>query len=354
MTTQLNASENCRIYTHGGIFHGDDVAACAAVRLLYPGIPVTRVFSLPEYIREGDLILDLGGIYDPAAGRFDHHMVEGHPPPRPNGCPRASFGALWASELGRDICGAVAGAAYHLPFGAVDRVRGLIDSQIVQGIDALDEHWTPELGGQPTQDGYAWAGDGTWAGPSQGMPLPSGRPGTAMTLSAVISGFNPRYDEPSTPADRDAAFEAAVNFMEMVLRRAILAEAATIVAEEEVLGARTAVPQDSRDTVLILPRFVPWQDAVLLRPDQAQLLYVVFPSERGGYCLQQIPVRPGAGEGRKPLPAEWAGRRGQNLADITGLPLGDGPEVFCHAGRFVGGAKTLSDVMNLARLAVEH
>ena len=160
--------------------------------------------------------------------------------------------------------------------------------------------------------------------------------------------MNPRYDEPSTPADRDTSFERAVTFMEGVLRRAILQAAATLVAEHEVLSASLAL--DGR--VLVLPRFVPWQDAIMSRSEREHLLYVIFPSERGGYCIQQVPVRPGAAEGRKPLPAAWAGLRGQALADVTGLPLGDGPEVFCHIGRFIGGATTLDDTLALAALAV--
>jgi uncharacterized UPF0160 family protein len=352
MTTSITA-----IYVHGGIFHGDDVAATAAVRLLKPGCEVKRVFALPPELPEGSLVIDVGGVYNPAENRFDHHQETSRPPARANGCPRASFGALWGSELGRDIVGAVAGAQYpELPFGAVSRIRDLLDLQIVQGVDAQDEMWSPRLVLDQGEGGLeasllGWEGAGVAAPDGARFTveaLPAARPGEGMSLSVVISGFNPRYDEPSSPADRDAAFEAAVSFTEGALRRAILREAGVLMAEHEVISA----PTESEGQVLVLQRFVPWQEALLLRPGQERLLYVVFPSERGGYCVQQVPLRPGSGEGRKPLPKAWAGKRGAELAEATGLTLGASPSVFVHPGRFVGGAATLADTLAMARLAV--
>lgn len=64
-----------RCFVHSGkVSHQDEqVAVAIAVAVGYNG-PVERVAELPADITDNDLVLDVGGVYDPERLRFDHHQ----------------------------------------------------------------------------------------------------------------------------------------------------------------------------------------------------------------------------------------------------------------------------------------
>ena len=305
-----------KIYTHAGIFHGDEVFAAAGVRVMCPDVEVRRVRSLEE-AGPDDLVVDIGGVYD-GSTRFDHHQKEGTPPPRENGCPRSSFGSLWGSEWGRDIVGSVLSKYWEdAPFGAVDEVRTRVDKSLVQGVDALDAGATTLL-------------------PSEGEVCP-------MSVSHMISSFNPGWDEDQSQGD--VSFEKAVGLAKDILLRAIVREISVVKAKDKVLEARTA----DAGRVLILEEYVPWEEHIFARPQQEHLLYVVFPSLRGGWMVQQVPEKPGSFKGRKPLPESWAGLQDDAFVASCGIP----DAVFCHPGRFICGAKSRHRALDLAASAID-
>jgi uncharacterized UPF0160 family protein len=166
-----------------------------------------------------------------------------------------------------------------------------------------------------------------------------------LSFSACISGFNPGAG--ASPTERDAAFAKAVAFAQQVLNNEMKAAEEHVAARDVVLSASTPA---TASAILVLEKFVPWTDHIFDRPDANDLLYVVFPSERGGYNVQQIPEAPGSFKGRKPLPEAWAGLRGAELAKIVGI--NSGPSVFCHPGRFICGAEYVDDALNMATQAV--
>lgn len=59
------------IVTHGGKFHADDAWAVAVINVLHPEAELVRTRD-PAIIESGDVVIDVGGIWDPATGRFDH------------------------------------------------------------------------------------------------------------------------------------------------------------------------------------------------------------------------------------------------------------------------------------------
>ena len=98
-----------RIVTHSGGFHADDAFAVAAL-LLYrektAGIAEVVRTRDPAVIAGGDFVVDVGGEYDEARNRFDHHQPGGAGV-RPNGVPYASFGLVW-KKFGAALSGSVA------------------------------------------------------------------------------------------------------------------------------------------------------------------------------------------------------------------------------------------------------
>ena len=67
------------LVTHNGKFHCDEVFAYAVLRQALgvhaPGVDHTLVRTRdPARIAAGDIVWDVGLLFDPAAQRFDHHQ----------------------------------------------------------------------------------------------------------------------------------------------------------------------------------------------------------------------------------------------------------------------------------------
>jgi len=67
-----------RIVTHGGRAHRDDfMAVCYAEAAMRKPVPVERRDPTPEELDNPQvLVLDVGGVHDPAKSNFDHHQLE--------------------------------------------------------------------------------------------------------------------------------------------------------------------------------------------------------------------------------------------------------------------------------------
>ncbi len=66
-----------KVFTHAGLFHADEVLAIALIHEVVWEYEVVRTFK-PEP-EDRDWVLDIGGIYDPAARLFDHHQDAASP-----------------------------------------------------------------------------------------------------------------------------------------------------------------------------------------------------------------------------------------------------------------------------------
>ena len=290
-----------KVVTHSGNFHADEVMAVAMLCILYGLREVSRVrrVSLDDMESRSTIVIDIGGEHDPRRGNFDHHQ-KGGAGKRPSGVPYAAFGLVWAeygSLLVRELFP-------DLMEDEVDLVFHKFDKEFVALVDGVDT-------------GH------------------SGAPDKAH-IARTISSFNTSWWE---EGDEEDAFEEALEVAEKVLKRQLEHTAASVAAQEEISRS----PVEGR--VLVLDRYVPIMDLEI----EDDILYVVYPSNRGSWMVQQIPVKPGSFEGRKKLPKSWAGLKGQELADECGVE----DAVFCHNGRFIGGADTKTGAIEMAQIAVE-
>ena len=110
--------------THSGRFHADDVFAIALLRM----VPEWKAAKLirtrdEEIIKKADLVVDVGGIYNPAQNRFDHHQTGGALNYE-NGIPYSGLGLVW-KQFGEQVCGS-------------KEVAQMITEKLVQQIDAMD------------------------------------------------------------------------------------------------------------------------------------------------------------------------------------------------------------------------
>lgn len=284
------------IATHNGNFHADDVFSIAALKNIFPVFNLVRTRDL-EVIGKADVVIDVGGIYDPETGRFDHHQ-RGGAGERENGIPYSSFGLVW-KKYGLEICG-----------GNQD-VANSVDSSLVSTIDAID------------------------CGHAEGVSK-------GISLSQTISMFNPTWEEES---HYDVCFDEAVAFASRVLTRFIASASGGISAKSIVAKA---IEQAEDPRVIVLEQYTPWKRTVHALSEDA--LFMVYPSDSGQWRIQTVPVEPGSFENRKSLPKAWAGLSDKALQDVTQLD----DAMFCHNGLFIGGAASFGSTMKMAAMALEE
>jgi uncharacterized UPF0160 family protein len=298
------------VATHDGVFHCDDVMAVACLLVVYPYARVVRTRD-PGVLASADVVVDVGGEYDAERRRYDHHQ-KGRAGQRSNGVLYSSFGLVWRHH-GADVCRSLGVPSEH-----VRAVFYGVDRDLVCPVDATDNGQALYAGGSP-----AFKDVGT------------------VSLSAVLSGFNPSWHEAAK--DFDACFLQAVAFAQAILRNAIADALGSAMAERIVLSA---IHRSDDGPVVVLDQFVPWGE--LVRDAAPDALFVVFPSETGTWMVQAINAKPGTFESRKLLPESWAGLRDEAFSAAVGLDDG----VFCHPGRFICGAKTKASALRLAELAL--
>src|SRR6056297_1988096 len=195
------------VVTHNGNFHADDVFSIAALKSILPSFKLIRTRDL-ALINKADIVVDVGGEYDPETDRFDHHQ-RGGAGERENGIPYSSFGLIW-QKYGLEICQ-----------GNQD-VANALDSGLVSEIDAID--------------------CGHVEGVSKGI-----------SLSQTIGMFNPTWQE---DAHFDECFDEAVEFAARVLSRFIAAANGGISAKAIVAKA---IDEAEDPRVIVLEKYTPWK-----------------------------------------------------------------------------------------------
>lgn len=283
------------VVTHSGSFHADDVFSVAALKSILPAFNLIRTRDV-TIIEQADIVLDVGGIYAPESGRFDHHQ-RGGAGARDNGIPYSSFGLIW-QKYGLEICDGDAAVADS------------VDGSLVSTIDAID--------------------CGHVEGVAQGI-----------SLSQTISMFNPTWQE---SGDFDAGFNEAVAFAQRVLTRFIASAKGGIDAKSTVAQA---IKEADDPRVIVLTQYMPWKTTVHSLSKEA--LYVIYPSETGQWRMQTVPVELGSFTDRKPLPQAWAGLSDKALQEVTGI----NDAMFCHNGLFIAGTDSFASILKMASIALQ-
>lgn len=291
-----------KVVTHSGTFHADDVFASAILRAALGDFDFMRTRD-PALIAAADLVFDVGGIYDPARKRYDHHMRD--LPRREDGTPYSSVGLIWR-DYGRT-------ALKKFVPGIEDDMRDAvwqdIDGGLILAIDLADNG------------------------------VSSASPGH---LGLLIEAFNPTWDSTQT---YDEAFAEAAVLAHDILQRACR----QAYAEAKAVSFVTAAAKQSKDTrVVVLDRKLPWEKAVF-EGGLKDLLFVIYPNEdfTSWYC-RTIPPEPNSFGQRLSLPEAWRGLQEEAFSKAAGIPDG----VFCHPSGFICGARSQASAVRLAEQAI--
>lgn len=163
-------------FTHGGVFHSDDVFSAALLKIIHPEIEIIRGFQIPENFT--GIVFDIGG------GTYDHHQADNEI--RENGIAYASFGKLWR-DLGPELVG--------------EKEAEKFDHGIVQPLDFTDNT------------------------------------GERNLLSSMISSFNPTWDDVSNSDEKfNEALYFAAKFIQNKIESCKSRERAKVIVEKALLS----------------------------------------------------------------------------------------------------------------------
>jgi uncharacterized UPF0160 family protein len=332
------------IGTHNGRFHADEAFACAlAVAVQAPGPLLVLVVRTrdPDQLRQCDMVFDVGGVYDAAARRFDHHQPEfteryvadADLPFKTT--PMASAGLAWKA-FGPALL-------ESMGLGATPALLLSAYSSCIEGIDAKDNgFWV--CSGKPNYQTVHLSG----------LVGALNRPWYARSAAAaVMAGMapSPTQNERFSTAMR-IAIEPLYAWIDARCKKQAMAK--------PIVAAALALARCRGDRTLMLNRFCSWPrvlqelEADANQSYEARVQLAVFPDEKRGFRVQTIPldVDDRSAGSRRRLPAAWAGLNGAALDAVVagaGVPRGC---IFCHKGLFICGHDTLAGAMAMAAAAI--
>lgn len=284
--------------THNGGFHSDDVFAVATLQIHFGVENVEVVRTRDEtLINSADIVVDVGGVYEPEKQRFDHHQVGA--PVRDNGIPYAAFGLVW-KEYGAKVAGSKEAAE-------------VIERRLVMPIDANDNGVSVY---QTTRDDVSPA-----------------------TIQDIVSLFKPAWQ--GTENVDDGFLEACILARTIILKAKMHAEAGV---KESLLARETYLNSADKKVIITDVEF-----STHLLVDYPEPVLLVSPNENGNWDARAVRKGFDSYETRVRFPKEWGGLRDDELAKVSGIS----DSVFCHKAGFLFVAKSKEGVLEAVRKVLE-
>ena len=294
-----STSKTKRIITHSGNFHADEVFACAALSILNnSNVEIIRSRD-PEVWATGDYVVDVGGEYDHARGRYDHHQ-QGGAGAYENGIAYSSLGLIWKH--------------YGLALVGTPEATDIITERLVLPIDAVDN------------------GIDTFTVTGAAAPY---------LIQTAISIFKPTWNESRT---EDEGFFEALDIAIKILKRELMLAQGKTEGEAKVRAIYEATEEKR---IIVLDDNYPWHVILMTYPEP---IFVVSPEKSSGrWKVGTVGADAHTFKNRKDLPVAWAGKRDAELAEVSGVP----DAIFCHNKLFSARAGSKEGAIALAKKALQ-
>lgn len=276
--------------THSGSFHADEVFAIALIRaFIDPEARWVRTRDLAQ-LAECDIVVDVGGIFDVASRRFDHHQ-------------KSYTGELSSAGMVLDWLEADG----HVPPTLARQLR----SQYTQHIDAVDT----------------------------GRVVTGPRvPCISSLVATLAAGAGGAFD---------AGFGHALDFAHRVVTSVATAQR-EVEAARAVVKAAMSEAEATGSRVLWFDGYVRWKTAYFeLGGVEHPTWFVAFP-DGDRWKLVCIPPEPGSFANKRDLPAAWAGLTDADLEAASGVE----GALFCHKNRFIAAFTTRAALDAALEIAV--
>lgn len=295
------------IGTHNGIFHSDEVVACAILCLINSNISVQILRSREiEFLKNCDICVDIGG------GKYDHHKV-GFNKSRKNGIKYASAGLVWR-DFGKQLIEQFLQQYFEEANYDIDYIFELFDSSFISLVDCEDN----------------------------GIP-------TANHCFSFISSFLPLWVN-SNSDNFNNQFVKVLQITIAILEEELKTTIGKIVAKNTIIG-NWKNQNCFKNGILEIPsQTIDWIETVININETAKcnpINFVIFPYPNGGWAAQCVPPSlEKKFEQRIAFPKIWAGET-TKLPEISGVP----DSTFCHNGCFFARAISKESIVKICIIA---
>ncbi|XP_065201597.1 MYG1 protein [Planococcus citri] len=323
-------ASKCVIGTHDGVFHCDEALGCFLLKTLYPHATIVRSRN-QEILNTCDIVIDVGGEYNPEKFRFDHHQRSFN----------HSMSTL-SSIVKTTVKLSSAGLIYH-HFG-----RKIIE-KIVQSNDGkLIDYVYKRVYGNFIQEI-----DGT----DNGLPPYPKEPlyNICTHVSARVQHLLKPWNVKDEDYDVEEHFQKAMNlvggeFIESLESAAFVVYPARAIVEKAIENRFNVHPSGK---IIELEQHCPWKDHFFDIEKELNLssdiTYVLFQSD-DNYRVMCVSVTNKSFVCRKFLPPSWRGLRNDALSEKSGIP----GCVFAHHNGFIGGNETREGALQMAVKSLEN
>eukprot|EP01132_Coremiostelium_polycephalum_P004015 gene4015-5018_t len=311
------------ICTHSGSFHADEALACFLLKQTekYKDAKIIRSRDM-KIINEADIVVDVGAEYDAEKNRFDHHQAGFTTTFDDKHETKLSSAGLIYKHFGREIIK----SRLNLNDECTELIYHKVYDNFIEELDGID--------------------NGIERYPSDIKPKYVSSSG----ISARVGYLNPNWNEPQTDEIYQTRFNKAVEFMgEAFLDRIDYYGKSWLPARTIVENAvRFRKDAHSSGEIIILEHFCPWKDHLYSIEKELGLKtpikFALFGDVSGTWRVQAVNVSSHSFELRLALPAEWRGKRDEELSKIIGIE----DCVFTHANGFIGGHKNKDGALIMA------
>ncbi|XP_035779764.1 MYG1 exonuclease-like [Anopheles albimanus] len=329
-----------KIGTHNGIFHCDELLACFMLQQLPQYATAQIVRSRDSKILDGcDIVVDVGGTFDRARHRYDHHQGsfnETLNSLRPElNSPwniRLSSAGLVYTYFGEEVLREVVKRKLGLALDA-DCLRAVYrkvyDGMICE-VDAIDNGVPMFEGGEPQYN-------------------------ISSHLSARAGKFNPVWNEPEPPPEDMERFEQAKAYVGQEFEDKVLYYVKSWWPARDIVR-RALVNRFSiheSGAILELEKFCPWKEHLyeLEKEHDAvgQAKYVIYFNKENDWRIICVPNQSASFVCRKFLAKPWRGVRDSELVTVSGIE----GATFCHQTGFIGGNLTREGALRMAVASLE-
>jgi len=325
-----NNSSPVKIGTHNGTFHCDEVLACFMLRLLPEFRESTIVRTRdPKLLAECDIVVDVGGEFNAEKKLFDHHQRSFNESMNSlnsdyKWTTKLSSAGLIYYHYGREVVKSLLGVHAENE-NTVSMVYEKMYENFMEEVDAIDN-------GVNQFDGEK-------------------RYKISSTMSNRVGHLNPPWN--AVNPDEWKGFQKALMLVgkeftdKIEYYISVWLPARKIV--EDAFAKRGEV--DSSMQILELEQSCPWKEHLFeiekekAVADNEKIIYVLYADNAGNCRIQCVPASSDTFENRKSIKKEWQGIRDKELSDLSGI---DGC-IFVHASGFIGGNKTKSGALQMAK-----
>lgn len=325
----MNSQQNT-IITHDGQFHADEVLACGILLEIYPHAKICRSRD-PHIISKGDIVVDVGKIYNPLEGKFDHHQA---------GCdekysdehtiPMSSVGMVY-KEYSNLLFNTLYGA--DIKKNKLD-IRTIMDTvykifileidAVDNGVKQLDKHFMHYT--------------------------------THSNLSNTISKMN--SDDIYNSEIQNAAFYDAMNYAIITLKihtKSFINKLIGLDRDYKIVSNAMGNRFDNSDTgeIIVIPCDCPnwlycirqYENKNSYPDDNHNIKYIIYPNNKDDWRIRSMPGI-----------EQFQNRK--NLKGVDEILCSNkyiqNDIIFIHEKKFIGGAKNLLTAIKIAQISLSE